>query len=380
MAVPLTIPSSIRFSSPAAEQLSKLADLLWGATSRTNKQFGTNYTFRVPLFILTKAMDFESKVSAYSLLMDLSKTDLDLKSCAADISSLIECENPTQTWIGPLSAKHKGVMLQVDSHRARRIAEVVESLVSPKKAVPILCDLVDVALLVALCAKDVTFCANEKNLSVSDLWIPSVPQKDAIRFIFQSLALEEELALLLLSTKTSDPEHLLIDRIAPLFSLLPRLRSSKRLAGHITDYDRLAQQGEFERRQWLFRPKSSIWQGRDVLQLGLEPLKSHSIVPACLEYSRKHKSFLSVITPISRSKFLAVDGTLRKFLIHYSEHRLMYSIGLLLFMVSLGLFIASLFPLGIAALVISLIAVGIGRAGNKLFRAVRNKLDLSPPS
>ena len=309
----LGVPYRVRMSSPAAEQLVKLAECLWYFFTLAQSRFGATYPPRAPLLVFARLLDFESAATAYSLVADLANKPLDFEGLSSEFRSWAT-HGDGGIWIGSSDDASKRVMVDVDARRARRLATIVASLGSPRQAALQLGDTIDVALVAALRTRGLDFGSGTNLHSFDDLWLaPPVQMKTVRTLLLEAAALEAELECVLSTGDHQGLESILAQHLIPVIELLRRLRRGQRVRGRVTSYDRLGhQQGEFEWRPQLVRRESCVWRSREVLRIGAEPWRTDLPLQASLDILPKGVTVLSVMTPISRSPVLALDRVLRR--------------------------------------------------------------------
>jgi len=354
-------PHYVRYSSPATQQLVKLSEFLWGITSEANSTFNTNYTLQVPILLLTRALDFEFRLLVYALAVDLLDTKGDPGQSTTNSEAWSKVEDVADVWVGPSSSPHTKVSLEIGAARVGQLKQIIDQLSMPKKAQSHLGDSIDAAILAALFTQDLYLHVADGKYTFEELWIaPKKKEKQVLRLVFLASALEEELRSMLHSPDDINPHNVCQSRIWPLFLLLQRFRSTKRLRGKIVDYRRDRQQGEFKWPNLLFVLQTYRWQIREILHFGLEPSKT-SKMAATMDISSHHdKDILAVITPVSRSPLLKLDNRLNKARHWCRAHPWICTSIITLLLISITMFIANKASVGIFSLALEIAFIFLG--------------------
>ena len=353
----LGIAYDIRTSSPAAEQLVKLAGRLWYLIAEANSKFGAEYPFRVPVLVLARLLDFESAATAYSLVSDLSSRSAEVEVCASALSSWAGSAGSGDAWVGPLDEPQKRVSLDVGQDRGSRLARIMASAGSPQQVVSQLGDSVDVALLAALRTRGIHAGAGSTSFAFEHLsLVPPIGNHCALELLLVASALEPVLARLFVDKAPEDAQLLLRNRMVPALRGLHRIRRGRRHRGRVLKYDRICeQQGEFEWRRFLFARRACAWRMNEVVHIGLEPLSTDREMHASIDISETGTTVLAVMTPVSRLSLLAFDNPWVRARLRFSEHRLRYLLAASALVMSALLLVSRMIPYGILALVVALL-------------------------
>jgi len=353
----LGIPCSIRMSSPAAEQLVKLAERLWYLIAEANLKFGSTYPFRVPMLVLARLLDFESAATAYSLVSDLSSRSAEVQACASALSSWAESAGLGDAWVGALDALQERVSVDVVQERGKRLEGILKALGSPQPVVSQLGDTVDVALLALLRTRGMHVEAGSTSCALEHLsLVPPISHRSARELLLLASALEPELARLFADSASDDAQLLLRNQLVPTLRMLRRVRRSIRHRGRVRNYDKIGQQqGEFEWRQFLFARRSCVWRMKEVVHIGYEPWSTDRQMRASIDISETGTNVLAVMTPVSQLSLLALDSPWVRGRLRFSEHRLRYLLAACGLVMSALLLVSRMIPYGILALVVAVL-------------------------